>query len=69
MDTGGYYLFQANLPLRNQHEWPADLSRGLSRTKPELIADISKLLEEHFPGVEWDFSQIIRDNVLEALSA
>ena len=23
---------------------------------------------EHFPGVDWDFSQIIRDNVMEALS-
>ena len=68
MDTGGYYLFQANLPLRNQHEWPVDASRGRPRTKRELIADLSKSLSEHFPGVEWDFSQIIRDNVLEALS-
>jgi cobalt-zinc-cadmium resistance protein CzcA len=68
MDTGGYYLFQANLPLRNQHEWPLDARRGRSRSKKELIADISKELNEHFPGVEWDYSQIIRDNVLEALS-
>ena len=68
MDTGGYYLFQANLPLRNQHEWPSDPRRGRPRTKAELIEDLSKSLEEHFPGVEWDFSQIIRDNVLEALS-
>jgi heavy metal efflux system protein len=68
MDTGGYYLFQANLPLRNQHEWPADSRRGRPRTKAELIDDLSNALAEHFPGVEWDFSQIIRDNVLEALS-
>src|SRR4051812_23300638 len=25
-------------------------------------------LDRHFPGVDWDFSQIIRDNVMEALS-
>ena len=68
MDTGGYYLFQANLPLRSQHEWPVDAKRGRQRSKKELIADISKQLNEHFPGVEWDYSQIIRDNVLEALS-
>ena len=67
-DTGGYYLLQATLPLRNQHEWPSDPQRGRPRTKPELIDDLSRDLHEHFPGVEWDFSQIIRDNVLEALS-
>ncbi|WP_397568315.1 efflux RND transporter permease subunit [Schlesneria sp. T3-172] len=68
MDTGGYYLLQANLPLRSQHDWPIDPARGRHRTKPELIADMKQTLEQHFPGVEWDFSQIIRDNVLEALS-
>jgi cobalt-zinc-cadmium resistance protein CzcA len=67
-DTGGYYLFQANLPLRPQPEWPADPNRGRPRTKAELIADLTTTLDEHFPGVAWDFSQIIRDNVLEALS-
>jgi hypothetical protein len=25
-------------------------------------------LDRSFPGVDWDFSQIIRDNVMEALS-
>ena len=68
MDTGGYYLLQANLPLRPQEEWPKDISRGRIRTKKELIADLAETLEQHFPGVPWDFSQIIRDNVLEALS-
>lgn len=68
MDTGGYYLFQANLPLRDQHEWPTDPARGRPRSKPELIDDLAESLSERFPGVEWDFSQIIRDNVLEALS-
>ena len=68
MDTGGYYLLQANLPLRPQEEWPIDPKRGRHRTKKELIADLSEGLEQYFPGVPWDFSQIIRDNVLEALS-
>jgi len=68
MDTGGYYLLQANLPLRPQEEWPKDLRHGRRRTKAELIADLAHDLEQNFPGVPWDFSQIIRDNVLEALS-
>lgn len=68
MDTGGYYLLQANLPLRPQEEWPSDPLRGRRRTKSELIDDLAQELEQHFPGVPWDFSQIIRDNVLEALS-
>ena len=67
-DTGGYYLMQANLPLRPQEEWPIDPKRGRHRSKAELIADLSLALEHNFPGVDWDFSQIIRDNVLEALS-
>lgn len=68
MDTGGYYLLQANLPLRSPREWPVDPQRGRVRTKKELIADLSHHLAEAVPGVPWDFSQIIRDNVLEALS-
>ncbi len=67
-DTGGYYLMQANLPLRPQEEWPIHPRTGHHRSKAELIAEISAELEQSFPGIEWDFSQIIRDNVLEALS-
>ena len=68
MDTGGYYELQANIPLRPQAEWPVDPKRGRPRTKPELIADLQETLGQHFPGAMWDVSQIIRDNVMEALS-
>jgi len=68
LDPEGYYVLQANLPLLSPHDWPIDPSRGRPRTKKELIADISRVLDGHFPGVGWDYSQIIRDNVLEALS-
>jgi len=67
-DTGGYYLMQANLPLRPQEEWPIIPRLGRHRSKAELIAGLSTALDQNFPGVDWDFSQIIRDNVLEALS-
>lgn len=68
MDTGGYYNMEANLPLRPQVEWPIDASRGRQRTKAEMVADLGHDLEQQFPGAIWDISQIIRDNVMEALS-
>src|SRR5207302_402211 len=43
---------------------------GASRphTKEELVQVMNDDLEEAFPGVDWGFSQNIRDNVMEALS-
>ena len=38
------------------------------RTKPELIAGMSHELGRILIGVDWSFSQNIRDNVMEALS-
>src|SRR5262249_40359488 len=34
----------------------------------ELVKDLQDELDAHFPGVDFDISQIIRDNVMEALS-
>ena len=67
-DPTGYYNMEANMPLRAEEEWPVDPKRGRKRTKAELINDLNDALEENFPGVDWDISQIIRDNVMEALS-
>src|SRR5262249_25676490 len=38
------------------------------RTKPELIEDMNRELARNFLGVDWTFSQNIRDNVMEVLS-
>jgi cobalt-zinc-cadmium resistance protein CzcA len=67
-DPTGYYNMEANLPLRSDAEWPVDPKRGRKRTKDELITDLTAELEATFPGVDFDISQIIRDNVMEALS-
>src|SRR5262249_47612909 len=67
-DPTGYYNVETFIPLRPESEWPIDPSRGRRRTKEELIQDMNEALRENFPGVDWDISQIIRDNVLEALS-
>src|SRR5208282_4144912 len=36
--------------------------------KEELIKELEDELERKLPGVAWNFSQNIRDNVMEALS-
>ncbi|WP_020468944.1 efflux RND transporter permease subunit [Zavarzinella formosa] len=67
-DPTGYYNIETFLPLRPQDDWPVDAKRGRPRSKPELVHDLDQALEENFPGVDFDISQIIRDNVMEALS-
>jgi heavy metal efflux system protein len=49
-------------PLKPFDEWPADLS------KEKLTAQLQKELADALPGVDFNFSQYIQDNVEEALS-
>jgi cobalt-zinc-cadmium resistance protein CzcA len=67
-DPTGYYNMEANIPLRPAAQWPAIPEYGRPRTKAELVRDLDRALARQFPGVDWDISQIIRDNVMEALS-
>jgi cobalt-zinc-cadmium resistance protein CzcA len=39
-----------------------------ARTKPELVYEMNGELGRRLPGVVWNFSQNIRDNVMEAMS-
>jgi len=50
------------VPLKNFDEWP----RGL--TKEKLTEQIQKELSDALPGVGFNFSQYIQDNVEEAIS-
>ncbi|MGB6326970.1 MAG: CusA/CzcA family heavy metal efflux RND transporter [Methylocella sp.] len=49
-------------PLKPFEEWPAGL------TKDKLTEDLQKEFSEELPGVGFNFSQYIQDNVEEALS-
>jgi cobalt-zinc-cadmium resistance protein CzcA len=72
------YLWGVKIPLLQRDNWPALVKetgwrRWLfgstrTRTKEELVDAMNKELEEKIPGVVWNFSQNIRDNVMEALS-
>ncbi|MES1213007.1 MAG: efflux RND transporter permease subunit, partial [Singulisphaera sp.] len=74
VDPTGFYSAEFFVPLKPQPEWPLVVEHGgwfgskRARTKPELVAEISTELNEVVPGVNWNFSQVIRDNVLEVLS-
>jgi cobalt-zinc-cadmium resistance protein CzcA len=77
-DTEGYYSGEYFIPLRHQSDWPKLIPETgwkrwiwgakRARTKQEVVAAMNAELERVIPGIVWNFSQNIRDNVLEALS-
>jgi heavy metal efflux system protein len=67
-DSTTYSNIETFVPLKPADQWPVIPELGRRRTKRELIAAMDDDLQKHFPGVDWDFSQNIRDNVMEALS-
>jgi cobalt-zinc-cadmium resistance protein CzcA len=77
-DPTGYYRVEIFAPLKPMKEWPKVVEvtgwRRLlygdrrQRTKEELTITMNKELRDTFPGIDWNFSQYIRDNVTEALA-
>jgi heavy metal efflux system protein len=76
-DPTGFYNSEFFVPLKPHNVWPAVKSTtGImsyfyptrSRTKEELISEMNRELEDALFGVDWNFSQNIRDNVMESLS-
>jgi cobalt-zinc-cadmium resistance protein CzcA len=75
-DPSGYSNIEFHVPLKPEGDWPAVKDetgwRSLyrkkrPRTKPEIVKDMQARLSEII-GVDWNFSQYIRDNVTESLS-
>jgi cobalt-zinc-cadmium resistance protein CzcA len=61
-DVSGFFNIELYAPLKPESEW----GRGV--TKESLTEELSKELKGTFPGVDFGFSQMISDNVEEALS-
>jgi cobalt-zinc-cadmium resistance protein CzcA len=61
-DVSGFYNIELFAPLAPSDEWP----RGV--TKASMTQELSGELQRAFPGVIFNFSQMISDNVEEALS-
>jgi cobalt-zinc-cadmium resistance protein CzcA len=76
-DPTGFYNSEFFVPLKPRNEWPGVKPQGglvrlyrdtRPRTKEEVISEMNAELNHHVVGVNWNFSQNIRDNVMESLS-
>jgi cobalt-zinc-cadmium resistance protein CzcA len=61
-DATGFFNAEFFAPLKPAKEWPA------GEDKDQLTADLLADLQKKFPGVEFNFSQYLQDNVSEAVS-
>lgn len=60
-DITSFFNLEFNVPLRPMEQWRPGLTRRM--IEAELAAKFAE-----FPGIEFSFSQLIRDNIDEALS-
>ena len=61
-DTTGFFNLELNVPLKPFDTWPHGIN------KDTLTQQMNAALEAQFPGVDFNFSQYIEDNVEEAAS-
>ncbi|MDB5485739.1 MAG: putative cation/heavy metal efflux system protein [Tardiphaga sp.] len=61
-DAAGLFNAEFFAPLKPVSDWPG------TKDKDELTANLLKQLQGKFPGVEFNFSQYLQDNVAEAVS-
>src|SRR5258707_4880760 len=61
-DAAGLFNAEFFAPLKPASEWPD------THDKEELTARLLAKLQDKFPGVEFNFSQYLQDNVSEAVS-
>ncbi|ACI93769.1 cation efflux system protein CzcA [Afipia carboxidovorans OM5] len=61
-DAAGFFNAEFFAPLKPVKQWPN------SHDKDDVTAEILKDLQAKFPGVEFNFSQYLQDNVAEAVS-
>ena len=61
-DATGFFNAEFFAPLKPVSEWPG------THDKEVLTAELLKQLNDRFPGVEFNFSQYLQDNVSEAVS-
>src|SRR5258705_6351707 len=61
-DAAGLFNAEFFAPLKPASEWPD------THDKDELTAQLLGQLQDKFPGVEFNFSQYLQDNVSEAVS-
>ena len=61
-DASPFSNVELFVPLKPYDQWPVGFN------KPDLIRELQKEFTEELPGIDFNFSQYIQDNVEEALS-
>ncbi|GAA0308580.1 CusA/CzcA family heavy metal efflux RND transporter [Sphingomonas oligophenolica] len=61
-DATGFFNAEFYTPLKPAAQWPSGMSKDM------LTADLQQRLRTRYPGVDFEFSQYIEDNVEEASS-
>ncbi len=61
-DVTSFFNLEFNVPLLPMDKWRSGI------TRLQIQDELSKKFRERFPNVDFNFSQLIRDNVEEALS-
>jgi cobalt-zinc-cadmium resistance protein CzcA len=61
-DASGFFNAEFYVPLKPFDQWPSGMN------KEKLTEQVNGALEKEFPGVDFNFSQNIEDNVEEAAS-
>ena len=61
-DSNGFFNIEFNVPLAAKAKWRPGMD------KPRLIREIGEHLRAEYPGIEFNFSQYLQDNVSEAIS-
>jgi cobalt-zinc-cadmium resistance protein CzcA len=61
-DATGFFNAEFFVPLKPFEAWPSGVD------KEKLTQDMTESLQQQFPGVDFNFSQYIQDNVEEAAS-
>ncbi len=61
-DATGFFNAEFFAPLKPISKWPSGVD------KDTLTAEILQKLQDQFPGIEFNFSQYLEDNVAEAVS-
>src|SRR5262249_31542377 len=61
-DAAGFFNAEFFVPLRPKSEWRPGID------KDDVTEEVLTKLQAEFPGVEFNFSQYLQDNVAEAVS-
>jgi heavy metal efflux system protein len=70
-DPGGFNNVEFFVPMRPERTWPVVTrpnGKKKRRIREEIAEDMGNELAAKLPGIDWNFSQYIRDNVMEAIS-